>query len=202
MPDKEVRFEQQSNEQLLQALIRSTDRVEHLATQFRMEELADIQQRESKLTSNQFQRLRAGIELGRRIHEAKTAYRTLFKIKGSQEAIEYCRHKFARLISDALKEESHVVTLTTKNQVIDAHHISTGTLDASLVHPREVFRPALRDAASSVILAHNHPSGDPTPSREDFAVTKRLEEAGKLLGIDVLDHIVVARDGIISIREC
>ena len=202
MRQPEVDFEHQSNEQLLRKLIRSADKVENISTNFKLEDLADLQQRETKLTSSEYRRLRAGIELGRRIHEAKTAYRTLFKIKGSQEAIEYCRQQFARLMSDALKEEFHVVTLTTKNQVIESHHISTGTLDASLVHPREVFRPALRDAASSVILAHNHPSGDPTPSREDFAVTKRLEEAGKLLGIDVLDHIVVGRDGVVSIREC
>ena len=202
MPEKEIDFEHQSNEQLLQKLIRSSDKVESISAKFKLEELADIQQRESSLTPSEFRRLRAGIELGRRIHEAKTTYRTLLKISSSGDAIEYCRQRFARLISDAMKEEFHVVTLTTKNQIIDAHHVSTGTLDASLVHPREVFRPALRDAASSVILAHNHPSGDPTPSREDFAVTKRLEEAGKLLGIDVLDHIVVARDGVVSIREC
>ena len=202
MPEKEIDFEHQSNEQLLQKLIRSSDKVESISAKFKLEELADIQQRESSLTPSEFRRLRAGIELGRRIHEAKTTYRTLLKISSSGDAIEYCRQRFARLISDAMKEEFHVVTLTTKNQIIDAHHVSTGTLDASLVHPREVFRPALRDAASSVILAHNRPSGDPTPSREDFAVTKRLEEAGKLLGIDVLDHIVVARDGVVSIREC
>jgi DNA repair protein RadC len=70
-----------------------------------------------------------------------------------------------------------------------------------LVHPREVFRTAIRDAASSIILAHNHPSGDPTPSREDAAVTKRLEEVGRTVGIDILDHIVMGRDGIVSIRE-
>jgi DNA repair protein RadC len=77
-----------------------------------------------------------------------------------------------------------------------------GSLDRSLVHPREVFRPAIKDAAKAVIVVHNHPSDDPTPSGDDFTVTSRLEEAGKTLGIEVLDHIVVARNGAVSIREC
>ena len=93
------------------------------------------------------------------------------------------------------------MTLDTKNQVIDTHQITVGTLDASLVHPREVFRPAIKDAASSIILLHNHPSGDPTPSPEDHAVTRRLESSGKTLGIDVLDHIVLGRNSAVSIRE-
>jgi DNA repair protein RadC len=79
--------------------------------------------------------------------------------------------------------------------------ISQGTLTASLVHPREVFRPALREAAAAVVLVHNHPSGDPTPSREDREITTRLAEAGDLLGIPVLDHVVVAERGYASLRE-
>jgi DNA repair protein RadC len=86
-------------------------------------------------------------------------------------------------------------------QVIRTHLVSVGILDRSLVHPREVFRPAIKDAAKSVILVHNHPSGDATPSEEDLLVTKRLEEAGSTLGVHVLDHIVVARGGEVSIRE-
>jgi DNA repair protein RadC len=79
--------------------------------------------------------------------------------------------------------------------------ISQGTLTASLVHPREVFRPALRDAAAALVLVHNHPSGDPTPSAEDREVTARLASAGEILGIRVLDHIVVAERGYSSLRE-
>jgi DNA repair protein RadC len=78
---------------------------------------------------------------------------------------------------------------------------SQGTLTASLVHPREVFRPALREAAAAVILVHNHPSGDPTPSQEDREITERLARAGDLLGIPVLDHVVVAERGFASLRE-
>ena len=84
--------------------------------------------------------------------------------------------------------------MDTKNQVIDTHQISVGTLDASIVHPREVFRPAIKDAAAAVILVHNHPSGDSTPSEHDRQLTKRLQEAGNIVGIDVLDHIVLGSE--------
>ncbi|MFK7768576.1 MAG: RadC family protein [Mariniblastus sp.] len=153
------------------------------------------------MTPKAYERLLASIEIGRRIQEAKAGYRkAIKKISGSASAIEFCGQHFKRLILDALQEEFHIVTLDTKNQIIDSHQITVGTLDASLVHPREVFRPAIKDAASSILLAHNHPSGDATPSREDLAVTKRLEEVGKNIGIDVLDHIVLGTK-CVSIQE-
>ena len=93
------------------------------------------------------------------------------------------------------------MTLDTKHRATGIFTVTTGTLDASLVHPREVFRPAVYNGASSVLLFHNHPSGDPTPSREDFHVTRRLKEAGKLIGIDVLDHIIIADGEALSIAE-
>jgi DNA repair protein RadC len=201
MENPEANFENQTDEQLLEIILRSRKNAEAIAGQFKLETLSDIKQREANLTPAAYRRLKAGIELGRRIHEAKTKYRSVTKICSSSDAIEFCRGHFARLITDCLQEQFHIVTLGTKNQVLDTHHITTGTLDASLVHPREVFRTAIRDAASSIILAHNHPSGDPTPSREDAAVTKRLEEVGRTVGIDILDHIVMGRDGIVSIRE-
>ena len=143
----------------------------------------------------------AAVELGRRLAEAQLLTDLPEKISGTANAMDYCNRAFHRLATDAKKEEMHILTLNTKNRVIGTHLISIGTLDASLVHPREVFRPAILDSASSIILVHNHPSGDPTPSKEDLAVTRRLEDAGKLLGIDVLDHIVVASGGAVSIRE-
>lgn len=142
----------------------------------------------------------AGIELGRRV-AALSDKKITTKISSSGEAIEFCQRHFDRLISDGKQEEFHIVTLDTKNQVIDTHCITIGTLDASLVHPREVFRAAIKDAASSIILVHNHPSGDPTPSREDIAVTKRLTESGKMIGIDVLDHVVLGKTHSVSIQE-
>ncbi len=201
MRNQEPDFTEQSDIQLLEVLLRSPDKAAAILDQFKLEALADIRQREANLTPAAFKRLRAGIELGRRIHEAKTNYRLITKISSSSDAIDFCKQHFSRLISDCLQEQFHIVTLDAKNQVLDSHHITTGTLDASLVHPREVFRAALRDAASSIILAHNHPSGDPTPSREDIAVTDRLSDVGKTIGIDVLDHIVMGRDGAVSIQE-
>lgn len=142
----------------------------------------------------------AGIELGRRV-AALTDDKITHKICSSNDAMSFCQAKFSRLASDRKQEEFHIISLDTKNQVIDTHRITVGTLDASLVHPREVFKAAIKDSASSIILVHNHPSGDPTPSREDIAVTDRLTECGKTLGIDVLDHIVVAGSEALSIRE-
>ena len=144
----------------------------------------------------------AGIELGRRVAVsfAKNKSRAV-RISDSVEAIGFCRDHFARRANDAVQEEFHVVTLDVQLHVVGTHLISVGTLDRSLVHPREVFRPAIKDAAKSIILVHNHPSGDPTPSEDDLLVTTRLEEAGATLGVHVLDHIIVARDGEVSIRD-
>jgi DNA repair protein RadC len=142
----------------------------------------------------------AGIELGRRI-AALSERSAAARITSAPDAIEFCRRHFARLASDSRQEEFHIVTLDTKHQVIDTHQISIGTLDSSLVHPREVFRPAIKDAAAAVILVHNHPSGDATPSTQDFDITRRLESAGEMLGINVSDHIVLGSTSATSIRE-
>ncbi len=101
------------------------------------------------------------------------------------------------------QERFVIACLDTKNRVQCVVQITVGTLDASLVHPREVFKPAILQGSSAIILSHNHPSGDPTPSREDHSVTDRLTEVGELLGITVLDHIIHG-DGagtLVSIRE-
>lgn len=91
-----------------------------------------------------------------------------------------------------LKREHFVIaTLDAAHQVIDQHTVSVGTLTASLVHPREVFIPAIRDRAQAIIVAHNHPSGSLTPSTADIDVTERLREAGRLIGIEVLDHFII-----------
>jgi DNA repair protein RadC len=144
----------------------------------------------------------AGIELGRRVAMsfAKNTSRPT-RITDSVEALQFCREHFARRVHDAAQEEFHVVTLDVQLRVVNTHLISVGTLDRSLVHPREVFRPAIKDAAKSILLVHNHPFGDPTPSEEDLVVTSRLEEAGRTLGIQILDYIVVARGGAVSIQE-
>lgn len=166
-----------------------------------MRHLADAHRAELELAEDEYDRLMAAIELGRRIEvQNRGLSEKPTKITGSAKAIEFCQREFDRIITHAKQEIFLVVTLSTKNEHIDSHQITKGTLDCSLVHPREVFRPAIRDAAASILLAHNHPSGDPTPSKEDLSVTDRLEECGKLLGIDVLDHIVMGRHGCISVK--
>ncbi len=144
----------------------------------------------------------AGIELGRRVADSlQLSSIRQDKLNCTAAAIEYCSRHFSRLVVDACQEEFHIVTLDTKLQPISIHQITVGTLDSSLVHPREVFRPAIREAASSILLVHNHPSGDPTPSSQDRAVTDRLKRAGDLIGIQVIDHIIVASQGCVSLAE-
>ena len=91
------------------------------------------------------------------------------------------------------QEAFTVLTLDTKHHIIDRHLITLGLLDASLVHPREVFRTAIHDGAAAILVSHNHPSGDPTPSAEDIRITRQLVEAGKVLDVQVLDHVVIGR---------
>lgn len=99
------------------------------------------------------------------------------------------------------REKLVAILLDTKNQVLREEVISIGSLNANIVHPREVFKAALMESCASVILSHNHPSGDPTPSREDIAVTEKLIDGGKLLGIDVLDHVVIGDGKYVSLKD-
>ncbi len=203
------------NGELLAILIRSGLRGEsavqsgqRLASHFenRLEELPLQAQAELKSVSKAvsevaYCQIMAGIELGRRVAEAAAAYAPKARINSTKAAIDFCGRHFARLAHDSRQEEFHIVTLDTKLQPIQSHQITIGTLDASLVHPREVFRAAIRDSSSAILLVHNHPSGDPTPSRQDREVTERLKSAGELLGIRVIDHIIVAKNDTLSLAE-
>jgi DNA repair protein RadC len=139
--------------------------------------------------------LLAAFELGRRV--AATPLARGERI-GSPHDVH--RHFHARL-RDAKAEQFHIVLLDARHRVLRSVLTSQGTLTASLVHPREVFLPALREAAAALVLVHNHPSGDPTPSAEDREITRRLSRAGALLGIPILDHVIVADGGYASLRE-
>jgi DNA repair protein RadC len=99
------------------------------------------------------------------------------------------------------KEHLKVVFLNTKNIVIDSKDISIGSLNASVVHPREIYSEAIRKSSSSIVICHNHPSGDPAPSQEDINITKRLFEVGKIIGIDLLDHIIIGDNCFVSLKE-
>ncbi|MEA2036538.1 MAG: DNA repair protein RadC [Nanoarchaeota archaeon] len=117
-------------------------------------------------------------------------------IKSAKDVFEY---SFQRLLND--KEYFMVLHLDSKNRVIKDETVSTGTLNNSLVHPREIFKSAIKENANSVILVHNHPSGDPTPSSEDKEITERLFDAGELLDIKVLDHVIIGKGEYFSFKE-
>ena len=136
----------------------------------------------------------AAVELGRRIGQVRNPGRPVISSPADVERL--LRGRIAKLD----RENFVVVLLNTKNEVIETSTVSVGTLSASLVHPREVFKPAIRASAASVVLAHNHPSGKVEPSREDREVTRRLGEAAQILGIEVLDHVILG-DGYFSMRE-
>ncbi|MGI9590449.1 MAG: RadC family protein [Myxococcota bacterium] len=139
--------------------------------------------------------LLAALEVGRRL--ATRRLRVGDAIRGPEDVH---RHFHPRL-RHASQERFFVVLLDGRHRVLRHELVSQGTLTASLVHPREVFRTALREAVAALVLVHNHPSGDPTPSREDREVTERLSRAGELLGVPVLDHVVVAEHGYSSLRD-
>jgi DNA repair protein RadC len=130
-------------------------------------------------------RIQAALEIGQRVVAQKKRMGRLFQI--SQDVFD----TYSARLRDAKQEIFTVILLDSKNRFLREETVALGSLNQSIVHPREVFRPAIREAAASVILVHNHPSGDPSPSDEDVLVTKRFVEAGRLLGICVLDHIIV-----------
>jgi DNA repair protein RadC len=104
-------------------------------------------------------------------------------------------------LHEAAEENFVIICLNTKNKIAGIHTISIGCLNSSIVHPREVFKAALLNNASAIILIHNHPSGDPEPSKEDIETTQRLVNAGNILGIKVLDHVIVGDGRYISLKE-
>ena len=139
--------------------------------------------------------LQAAIELGRRL--AMQSAGKIQVIHGPEDVAQFAMPRFRF----EQKEHFAVMLLNTKNHIIGMPEVSVGSLSASVVHPREVFRAAIDYAAASMILLHNHPSGDPTPSREDIAVTERLVKAGKVMDIPVLDHVVIGNERFTSLKE-
>lgn len=135
-----------------------------------------------------------------RVIQEKTArYDIDRKIRGPEDVDRIAR-EVAEM--DSLAEEVfNMITVNTKNEMTGLFTVSKGSLNASVVHPREVFKRALLQNASAIFLLHNHPSGNPKPSREDKAITQRLAEAGVLLGIRVLDHVIIGRDKYFSFQE-
>lgn len=110
-------------------------------------------------------------------------------------------HHYHEKLRDRRKEVFLALLLDSKNRVIREVQVSEGSLTASIVHPREVFAPVVRDSAAAVLFVHNHPSGDPSPSREDMEITTRLREAGELMGVRVLDHIIIGCGAYVSFAD-
>ncbi|MBI3912345.1 MAG: DNA repair protein RadC [Armatimonadetes bacterium] len=139
--------------------------------------------------------IRAAVELGKRIGALSDDARPTIRspADAAQLVMSDLRHQ--------PKEVLRVLLLDTRNRVQRIPEVSVGSLTESIVHPRELFREAIRHSSAAVIVVHNHPSGDPTPSAEDIAVTKRLAEGGKLLGIEVLDHVIIGDGRFVSLKE-
>lgn len=137
----------------------------------------------------------AAFELAKRLGESRMEF------KGVVHTPQDAAQLVVRELSLADKEHFMIIMLNTKHRVIAKKVISIGHLHASLVHPREMFKEAIRRSSAAVILVHNHPSGDLTPSRDDITTTERLRDVGDLLGIDVLDHIIIGDNRYLSFRE-
>lgn len=129
------------------------------------------------------------------VREGRPVYCEL--ITSPSDAVAFFRKK----IGDRVQECFAALFLNARNAPVGWQEISRGSVSASIVHPREVFLPAISLVASSLILAHNHPSGDPTPSKDDIDLTQRLKSAGKILGIEVLDHLIIASQSHVSLNE-
>ncbi len=139
--------------------------------------------------------LLAAIELGRRLAQKEIDSR--YTIRSPEDAAAYLMPEM-----ESLTQENFVALfLNTKNQIIHKQTIFIGSLNASIVHPRELFREAIKRSAASIICAHNHPSGNATPSPEDIDVTQRLQEAGIIIGIELLDHVIIGNHQYISMKE-
>ena len=140
--------------------------------------------------------IKACFELGKR-EDLEPPDLVPFDIKNPEAVVKAIRAS----VQDKAKEHFKLILLNSRNRVIGISTISIGTLTTSLVHPREVFKEAIMHSAASVVLAHNHPSGDPDPSEDDLKITKKLVESGKILGIEVIDHIIIGKIAHYSFRE-
>lgn len=175
--------------QLARLIIDKVDNIRYLQD-ITLEELNSIK----GIGISKATQIKAALELGRRI----ASYRPpKYKIKNPWDIYKY----YMESLRYQYKEIFKIVLLNTKNEIITDIDISIGTLNSSLVHPREVFREAIRRSSNKIILLHNHPSGNAEPSKEDKNVTKRLKECGDLIGVEVIDHIIIGDGVYFSFKE-
>jgi DNA repair protein RadC len=174
------------------------DNLQKLSLQAR----GELKQVSKAIGETAYCQIMAALELGKRLaNQQKADLAPIAKITNTADALAFCKEHFARLAHEASQEEFHVVLLDEKHNVIKTEQITVGLSNKSLAHPREVFRPAIRESASALIMVHNHPSGDPTPSQDDKAITRELKAAADTLGIRVLDHIILAKGNILSMVD-
>lgn len=138
--------------------------------------------------------IKATFELAKRKDEV---IQKKINIKNSEDVVNLVKPK----LKDKKKEHFLILSLNSRNNLIRISKVSIGSLNASIVHPREIFKEAIQSSAASIILVHNHPSGDPTPSEDDLELTERLVKTGEILGIDVLDHIIVSDKDFSSMKD-
>ncbi len=139
--------------------------------------------------------IQATIEFGRRLYQSNQE--KLGVIMSTKDAGNYCIER----LKDLQQEHVLAIYLNTKNQIIKDKIIFIGSLNASVAHPREIFKEGVRCSAARIIVCHNHPSGNPSPSQADIDFTRRLEESGELIGLEILDHIIVGDDSFLSLQE-
>ncbi len=169
-----------------------------LMGRYGLENLADLSV--SELQENEgigpakAMQIKAVFELHKRLHYRRNTNK---KVRSARDIFEYMNGR----VPDESKEHLFLLHLSTKNQIMRHDIISVGTLNASLIHPREIFKAAIRESSHAVILVHNHPSGDVEPSNADKEVTNLLREAGSILQIELLDHVIIGRDAWFSFRE-
>ena len=140
-------------------------------------------------------KLKAAFKLGEKALNKHKKYGQ--KIETPEDVYNFFRNDLA----NKKKEHFILLSLTSLNRLINISNISIGTLNANLAHPREIFTSAIGDFAASIILVHNHPSGDPEPSKEDLEISQKLVEAGKILGIEIIDHVIVTKDKFLSMKQ-
>lgn len=138
--------------------------------------------------------IKAVFEIGRRISTQTPSYKSK-ELTDPKKVYQLIKGK----LKDCHKEHFYIIVLNSRNWSVA--EVSIGSLNASIVHPREVFAEAIKNKAASVIFVHNHPSGDPEPSEGDLVITKQLVEAGKIIGVEVTDHIIITNDSFLSFKE-
>lgn len=175
---------------VVKGLLHKINAIEDLLS-ITMQELEEVEGMESG-TAEQFI---AGMELAKRIYNSPSRYSE--RMNSPQDIAAFLMPQMRFLDREHFK----CLYLNRKNRLICAENVSVGGLHSSIVHPREVFKPALKRSAASIILAHNHPSGDPTPSQEDINITNRLMEAGVILGISILDHLIIGDNKWVSLKQ-